>query len=224
MENHIKLVGLGLMAILGATFSIMCSGASQQSVECPNCISSQSTEGTQSACAAPKNTKLEGKLLAEAIMQRFKEENPNVDWEADEKEAHAFIESHDNSPLITKDDQSTGHPYRTITKRDVLTWKRETERYVLMGSRIFHSAAELGSTNGVSCDMCHPHAANTHPETYPKYQTQLGRVVLLRDMINWCLENPLRAKPMDEDDPRMRALEAYIYAQRSGKTLMYGKH
>ena len=67
-------------------------------------------------------------------------------------------------------------------------------------------------------------AANTHPETYPKYQVQLGRVVLLRDMINWCLEHPVRAKPMPADDPRMRAMEAYIFAARKGKSLEYGKH
>jgi cytochrome c len=71
--------------------------------------------------------------------------------------------------------------------------------------------------------MCHPHAANTHPETYPKYQRQLGRVALLRDMINWCIEHPVRGKPLTSDDPRMRALEAYIAAQRTGKTMQYGK-
>jgi thiosulfate dehydrogenase len=76
----------------------------------------------------------------------------------------------------------------------------------------------------VSCDMCHPHAANTHPETYPKFQSQLGRVALLRDMINWCIEHPLRGKALAADDPRMRAVEAYILAQRKGKTLEYGKH
>ncbi len=61
------------------------------------------------------------------------------------------------------------------------------EKLVVEGSRVFHSAARLGGTIGVSCDMCHPDAANTHPETYPKFQPQLGRVVLLRDMINWCI-------------------------------------
>lgn len=223
MKKDTMFVGLGLFAVLGVTLMVRCAGASQKSVDCPSCASGFSDQ-RESSCAAPKDTKLTGKPLAEAIMERFKEENPKVDWEADEREAHAFVESYDNTPSITKEDQSIGHPYRTITARDVLTWKRETERYVLMGSRIFHSASELGSTVGVSCDMCHPHAANTHPETYPKYQTQLGRVVLLRDMINWCLEHPLRAKPMPEDDERLRALEAYIIAQRSGKTLSYGKH
>ena len=60
------------------------------------------------------------------------------------------------------------------------------------GSTVFHSGDELGSTIAVSCDMCHPDAANTHPETYPKFQVQLGRVALLRDMINWCIEHPVR--------------------------------
>ncbi|PTL76964.1 hypothetical protein DAT35_47355 [Vitiosangium sp. GDMCC 1.1324] len=72
--------------------------------------------------------------------------------------------------------------------------------------------------------MCHPDAANTHPETYPKYQVQFGRVALLRDMINWCIENPVRGKPLADDDPKMRAMEAYIYAQRKGVPLEYGKH
>jgi len=72
--------------------------------------------------------------------------------------------------------------------------------------------------------MCHPHASNTHPETYPKFQTQLGRVVLLRDMIHWCIEQPVRGKHLEPDDPAMRALEAYIMAQRSGTPMNYGKH
>ena len=89
---------------------------------------------------------------------------------------------------------------------------------------MFHSGDELGGTIAVSCDMCHPDAANTHPETYPKFQTQLGRVALLRDMINWCIENPVRGKPLARDDPRMRAMEAYIHAKRKGVPLEPGKH
>ncbi|NLY99705.1 MAG: hypothetical protein GXY25_04135 [Pirellulaceae bacterium] len=72
--------------------------------------------------------------------------------------------------------------------------------------------------------MCHPHAANTHPETYPKYQTQLGRVALLRDMIDWCIENPVRGEHLDPNGAKMRALEAYIQSQRKGVALNYGKH
>jgi thiosulfate dehydrogenase len=53
---------------------------------------------------------------------------------------------------------------------------------------------------------------------------QLGRVALLRDMINGGIEHPVRGKALASDDPRRRALEANILAQRKGKTLEYGKH
>jgi thiosulfate dehydrogenase len=64
---------------------------------------------------------------------------------------------------------------------------------VAEGKRIFHDAKALGGTIAVSCDMCHPDASNTHPETYPKFQVQFGRVALLRGMINCCIENPCAA-------------------------------
>jgi thiosulfate dehydrogenase len=43
-------------------------------------------------------------------------------------------------------------------------------------------------------------------------------------MINWCIENPVRGTRLDADSPQMRALEAYIWAQRKGTPLNYGKH
>ena len=42
----------------------------------------------------------------------------------------------------------------------------------------------LGS-NGVVCTQCHPNGANTHPETYPKFQKQLGKVAPMWEMVNW---------------------------------------
>jgi len=117
-----------------------------------------------------------------------------------------------------------GDTYASFTDRDYKIWKNETEKFVAEGKRIFHDTKELGGTIGVSCDMCHPDASNTHPETYPKYQVQLQRVALLRDMINWCIENPVKGKAFNPNDPKLRALEAYIYAQRKGTALDYGKH
>jgi thiosulfate dehydrogenase len=117
-----------------------------------------------------------------------------------------------------------GDTYASFTERDYKIWKTETDKFVAEGKRIFHSSKELGSTIGVSCDMCHPDASNTHPETYPKYQVQLQRVALLRDMIDWCIENPVKGKTLSPNDPKMRALEAYIIAQRKGVALDYGKH
>jgi thiosulfate dehydrogenase len=169
--------------------------------------------------------KIAGKGLADAHMDQWKRKNPEraKDWVVAEKERHAIKPPADNSDLL-KGEQGKGHKYGQYTERDILMWGRETEKMVVDGSRIFHDGDALGSTVAVSCDMCHPDASNTHPETYPKFQAQMGRVALLPDMINWCIENPVRGKRLEPDDPKMRALEAYILAQRKGTYLNYGKH
>ncbi|HKZ80390.1 MAG TPA: hypothetical protein VJ124_19095 [Pyrinomonadaceae bacterium] len=110
------------------------------------------------------------------------------------------------------------------TKRDRMTWEREQQRMIEEGNRLFHDWKALGGTIGVSCDMCHPDAADTHPETYPKFQPQLKDVAALRDMINWCIENPMKGKPLSCGDRKMVALEAYITSQRKGVPLDPGKH
>jgi thiosulfate dehydrogenase len=114
------------------------------------------------------------------------------------------------------------HGGRPHGQREQRIWKAEYERVVKQGDKLFHDPS-LG-TNGISCDMCHPDAANTHPETYPKFQTQLKRVALLRDMINWCIENPLEGPKLTEDSAEMKAIEAYILAQRKGAPIEPGKH
>lgn len=111
-----------------------------------------------------------------------------------------------------------------FSDRDFSNWKRELDREIKYGDEIFHSDKLIGSTNGIACAMCHPNGANTHPETYPKFQLQLRRVALLRDMINWCIEQPARGKKLEPDDPKMRALEAYIMSQRKGVPMEFGKH
>jgi len=149
---------------------------------------------------APR-TRENGQAVANSLMAQWREANPNTDWVADEKATHAVVEPADNSALIG---QGQGATYGRITKEDVLVWQNETYKLAVEGSLIFHSGDRLKSQIAVSCDMCHPHAANTHPETYPKFQPQLGRVALLRDMINWCIEHPVRGKALSSEDPKLR--------------------
>ena len=145
-------------------------------------------------------------------------EEPRPRLDRGELEKHTIAPA-DNSALIGA---ARAQTYGHITEQDVQTGHARSSRWT-RGSHVFHSADELGSTIAVSCDMCHPNAANTHPETYPKYQVQLGRVALLRDMINWCIQHPVRGTQLAADDPKMRALEAYILAQRKGAALDYGR-
>ena len=49
-------------------------------------------------------------------------------------------------------------------------------------------------------------------------------MALLRDMVNWCILNPLEGKELAENDPQMKALEAYILTSRKGIALEAGKH
>jgi cytochrome c553 len=171
------------------------------------------------ASDAPK-TRAEGQKISDALMAQWKATNPDSKWVQEEVEAHEVVTPADNSKLVGTGQSST---YGAVTQQDVQVWKNETYKTAVYGSKVFHSGDELGSEIAVSCDMCHPRAANTHAESYPKFQPQLGRVALLRDMINWCIEHPVRGKVLAPDDPKMRALEAYIIAQRKGVPLDYGK-
>jgi thiosulfate dehydrogenase len=170
------------------------------------------------------------------LMAQWQREHPNEKWQmAQTDPSSAPVPSAASGADVAKPGKASsakptskgmqqGDTYASFTDRDYKIWKNETDNFVAEGKKIFHSDKELGGTIGVSCDMCHPDASNTHPETYPKYQVQLQKVALLRDMIDWCIENPVKGKAFDPNDPKLRALEAYILAQRKGVPLDYGKH
>jgi thiosulfate dehydrogenase len=77
------------------------------------------------------------------------------------------------------------------------------------GRDLWHGSRKDMSTNGLACGNCHPDAAASNPQTFPKYQNDMGQVVALRDMINWCITGPLAGKEIDPDGSDMIAMEAY---------------
>jgi thiosulfate dehydrogenase len=165
----------------------------------------------------------QAKDVANQLMLAWQKKNPGMKWDmaADTaKDAKGKIPA----PGTESPEKKQFETYGNYTSRDEFIWKQEYDKFVAEGNRIFHDAKAFGGTVGISCDMCHPNAANTHPETYPKYQVQLQRVALLRDMINWCIENPTKGKPLADDDTRLRAMEAYIMSQRKGVPMEPGKH
>lgn len=109
-----------------------------------------------------------------------------------------------------------------FTRADVERWQGEFDSVAKKGRELWTSGA-LGS-NGVACAQCHPNAANTHPETYPKFQKQLGKVAQLWEMVNWCIRNPLQGAPLAADDPKMTAILSYVHQERRGVKLAPGKH
>jgi cytochrome c len=109
-----------------------------------------------------------------------------------------------------------------FTDADLQRWQKQFMSVVNKGRALWTDSG-LGN-NGVACVQCHPNAANTHPETYPKFQQQLGKVVPVWEMINWCIRNPLEGQPLAADDPKMTALQAYMTHERRGVKLEPGKH
>jgi thiosulfate dehydrogenase len=165
-----------------------------------------------------------GQRLALLFLEEWQRHNPGSPWllaQAQAPKPRPAAAKPKIAPARSAPMQSG--TYTDISARDEFIWKTETEKFIQEGYRVFHDAEAFGGTVGVSCDMCHPDASNTHPETYPKYQVQLQRVALLRDMINWCIQQPAKGKPLAEDDPRLRAMEAYIIASRKGKAIEPGK-
>jgi thiosulfate dehydrogenase len=113
-----------------------------------------------------------------------------------------------------------------LAKKPFTAAEHEDQRNALLaavakGDALWHSP-KLGS-NGLACANCHPDASAANPETWPKYQTNLGKVGTLRDMINWCIQVPLEGKTIDPDSDDMIAMEAYATYMSRGIPLSPGK-
>ncbi|WP_129641286.1 c-type cytochrome [Peristeroidobacter agariperforans] len=117
---------------------------------------------------------------------------------------------------------SAGASADEFTEEDLARWQEQFDGVVKEG-RALWTDAKLGK-NGVVCAQCHPNAANTHPETYPKFQKQLGKVANFWEMVNWCIRNPLEGDELAADDPKMTALLTYATWERRGVKLEPGKH
>lgn len=108
-----------------------------------------------------------------------------------------------------------------FTQEDVKNYMDEYMAVVKKGDDLSHGGIK---GNGVACAQCHPNGANMHPETYPKFQKQLGKVAQFYEMINWCIENPVEGQALAPDSEDMIAVIAYNTWERRGVPLAPGKH
>lgn len=67
---------------------------------------------------------------------------------------------------------------------------------------------ELGKA-GVSCASCHPKGTNIKKAPFPRYIKMANDVVTLDQMINFCMVNPMKGKPLRWRSQQMTALAAY---------------
>jgi thiosulfate dehydrogenase len=89
---------------------------------------------------------------------------------------------------------------------------------VKRGYDMWYGARADMANNGLACANCHPDAAATNPQTFPKFLPMFNKVVTYRAMVNWCIQNPQGGKVMDVNSDDMTALEAYsFYLHRGAK-------
>jgi thiosulfate dehydrogenase len=108
-----------------------------------------------------------------------------------------------------------------FTDADLKKYADEFAASVKRGEDLSHGGIK---GNDVACAQCHPNGANMHPETYPKFQKQLGKVAQFPEMVNWCVENLLEGKPFALDSAEMTDVVAYNVWERRDVKLAPGKH
>ncbi|HEY3048966.1 MAG TPA: hypothetical protein VGJ72_16080 [Polaromonas sp.] len=98
--------------------------------------------------------------------------------------------------------------------------REETDKVIRRGEMLWKDR-QLG-TNGQNCNMCHPNGAATHPETFPKFKQQFGRVVTVQEFINWCIVAALRGDSQEIGSDVLTALEAYQAHENRGQIMEIG--
>ena len=121
--------------------------------------------------------------------------------------------------LLAKNAAVAREPY---TKEELAEQEKALLAVVDHGRDLWHGSKSSMSTNGLACGNCHPDAAASNPQTFPKYQADLGRVIPLREMINWCITTPQAGKPLDVNSDDMIAMEAYAFYLYRGKQIAPG--
>ena len=86
---------------------------------------------------------------------------------------------------------------------------------------VMERAEKLGNDtslgkSGTSCATCHPDGADLKNEPYPRYIEMADDILTLDQMINFCMMNPMKGKPIKWNHQRMTALAAYVKTHSDG--------
>lgn len=124
--------------------------------------------------------------------------------------------------LTTEIQRKNAQSGEALDRNMVATGSKELQAMIALGDQLWHSRDLQMSGNGQACNMCHADASVTHPETYPKYKPQLGKVVSVQEMMGWCIAVPQQGKPYALGSKEMNALEAYMNWNNKGQVMEIG--
>ncbi len=87
---------------------------------------------------------------------------------------------------------------------------------VALGKKMWSDDENMG-TAGVACLSCHADFDLLNLEkrqNFPHYVKMVGDVVTLDQMINYCLQNPMKGKQLEKNSKELTAMAAYYRAYR----------
>jgi thiosulfate dehydrogenase len=117
---------------------------------------------------------------------------------------------------------ATAQARQPFTEEELAQQKQELLKLVDKGYDIWHGSMPSTTSIGLACANCHPDAAASNPQTFPKYMPMFGRVASWREMSNWCIETPQLGQPLDIAGEEMMAIEAYAFYLHRGKPIEPG--
>lgn len=121
--------------------------------------------------------------------------------------------------LLVSNPAAAREPY---TAAELASQEKALLAAVDHGRDLWHGTKPSMTTNGLACGNCHPDAAASNPQTFPKFQANLGKVIPLREMINWCIQVPQMGTVLDVNSDDMFAMEAYAFYMYRGKKIEPG--
>lgn len=81
------------------------------------------------------------------------------------------------------------------------------------GKGLFNDPALAGSTNSTSCNSCHSNGSGLEKAGTKTYTSFMGlKAQTLEDVVNVCIEKPLRGKALAKDSREMQDIVSYIKA------------
>jgi thiosulfate dehydrogenase len=109
-----------------------------------------------------------------------------------------------------------------FTKAELADQEAKLLALVDKGRDLWHGTRADMANNGLGCGNCHPDAAASNPQTFPKFIPAFNKVVPFREMVNWCILNPQGGKALDVNSEDMTAMEAYAFYLHRGEKIEPG--
>ena len=87
---------------------------------------------------------------------------------------------------------------------------KDSAKLMEMGNKLWNDK-KLG-TSGAACATCHAEGKGLKKAPFPKYIKMADDILTLDQMINFCLLNPMKGKPLSGNSVEITALAAYAQA------------